>query len=87
MINANGHVDASIREKVQAAMEELGYVPNSVAQSLRQLRSRTIGITTSDLRVSYFPQIVSALDSVYMRSSQNSQPNSDTSDVNSRKER
>lgn len=27
------------------------------------------------------------LDSVYMRSSQNSQPNSDTSDVNSRKER
>ena len=30
---------------------------------------------------------VFALDSVYMRSSQNSQPNSDTSDVNSRKER
>ena len=27
------------------------------------------------------------LDSVYMRSSQNSQPNSDTPDVNSRKER
>jgi len=27
------------------------------------------------------------LDSVYMRSSQNSQPNSDTSDMNSRKER
>ena len=28
-----------------------------------------------------------SIDSVYMRSSQNSQPNSDTSDVNSRKER
>ena len=27
------------------------------------------------------------LDSVYMRSSQNSQPNSDTPDMNSRKER
>ena len=27
------------------------------------------------------------LDSVYLRSSQNSQPNSDASDVNSRKER
>ena len=30
---------------------------------------------------------VQILDSVYLRSSQNSQPNSDTSDVNSRKER
>lgn len=30
---------------------------------------------------------ISALDSVYMRSSQNSQPNSDTPDMNSRKER
>ena len=31
--------------------------------------------------------IATQLDSVYMRSSQNSQPNSDTPDVNSRKER
>ena len=30
---------------------------------------------------------MSYLDSVYLRSSQNSQPNSDASDVNSRKER
>ena len=32
-------------------------------------------------------QITKGLDSVYLRSSQNSQPNSDTSDVNSGKER
>ena len=30
---------------------------------------------------------IEKLDSVYMRLSQNSQPNSDTSDMNSRKER
>ena len=33
------------------------------------------------------PDHIHMLDSVYLRSSQNSQPNSDASDVNSRKER
>ena len=32
-------------------------------------------------------KIIVLIDSVYLRSSQNSQPNSDASDVNSRKER
>ena len=44
-------------------------------------------ITISIIAVMVGRDSLKGLDSVYMRSSQNSQPNSDTPDMNSRKER
>ena len=41
----------------------------------------------SEYYLDLYNKIITMLDSVYLRSSQNSQPNSDASDVNSRKER
>ena len=41
VINGAHNVDAALRQKVRQTMREMGYVPNSIAQSLRQNRSPT----------------------------------------------
>lgn len=42
--NAKGYVGAATRAKVEAAMAELGYRPNSAARALRSGRFRAIGV-------------------------------------------
>lgn len=44
VINAEPHVSAKLREKVERAIEELNYVPDTAARSLAGGRSFTIGI-------------------------------------------
>lgn len=58
VINGAANVDGILRGKVLKAMSDLEYVPNTMAQSLRQKRSKIIGITASDVEVSFFPRII-----------------------------
>ncbi|WP_347125994.1 LacI family DNA-binding transcriptional regulator [Microbacterium sp. SY138] len=44
VVNARGYVGAATRERVEAAMHNLGYRPNSAARALRSGRFRTIGV-------------------------------------------
>lgn len=48
VINGTGQVKASTREAVFAAMEQLGYRPNKLAQALATNRTNTIGLVVSD---------------------------------------
>ena len=48
VINGSPHVRPETRERVLAAMEELGYRPNSVARALVTGRSRTLGVVSFD---------------------------------------
>jgi DNA-binding LacI/PurR family transcriptional regulator len=48
VINGSRHVSPRTRERVLAAMRELGYRPNSVARALATGRTRTIGVVTFD---------------------------------------
>jgi DNA-binding LacI/PurR family transcriptional regulator len=48
VVNESGYVGASTRERVQAAMRELNYRPNSAAQALVTGRSRTLGVVSID---------------------------------------
>lgn len=54
-------------------------------QCKKTARNRTVRINAE--LTAMHREVVENLDSVYMRLSQNSQPNSDTPDMNSRKER
>lgn len=62
VINGAENVDDILRQKVVQAMDDLGYVPNTLAQSLRQKRSKIIGVTSSDIEVSFFPQIIKEIE-------------------------
>jgi LacI family transcriptional regulator len=48
-INNAGNVSAATQEKVERAIEELGYVPNVMARSLRSKRTRTLALIVSDV--------------------------------------
>ncbi|MDH4136173.1 MAG: substrate-binding domain-containing protein [Anaerolineae bacterium] len=49
VINNAGNVSAATREKVERAIEELGYVPSVMARSLRSKRTRTLALIVSDV--------------------------------------
>jgi DNA-binding LacI/PurR family transcriptional regulator len=47
VVNQASHVSAKTREKVEAAMAQLNYIPNRVAQQLAGKQSLLIGVATS----------------------------------------
>jgi DNA-binding LacI/PurR family transcriptional regulator len=48
VINGSRHVSAETRERVLAAMRELGYRPNSIARALVTGRTHTLGVVSLD---------------------------------------
>ena len=52
------------RAKVHAAMKEIGYVYNRGAASLRQARSKIIGIVVNDLTNPFFAELAVGVDNV-----------------------
>jgi LacI family fructose operon transcriptional repressor len=56
------HVRPEVYERVQAAIEQLGYRPNLVARSLRSQQSKTIGLIVSDIRNPFFAELSRAVE-------------------------
>ncbi|HDJ8850799.1 TPA: DNA-binding transcriptional repressor LacI, partial [Escherichia coli] len=63
VVNKASHVSAKTREKVEAAMAQLNYIPNRVAQQLAGKQSLLIGVATSSLALHAPSQIVAAIKS------------------------
>ncbi|MCU0427429.1 MAG: LacI family transcriptional regulator [Candidatus Kapabacteria bacterium] len=61
VLNATGWVPDETKDRVERAIDALGYRPNRIAQSLKKRRSNAYGIIVSDLLNPYFTEIVSAL--------------------------
>ncbi|MEJ5310550.1 MAG: substrate-binding domain-containing protein [Anaerolineae bacterium] len=49
MINNSGYVNEQTRARVEAAIADLGYVPNVLARSLRSRRTGTLGLILTDI--------------------------------------
>jgi LacI family transcriptional regulator len=60
----SGHPDVSpvMQERVLAAVDELGYQPDLLAQSLRRRETMTIGFAVGDISNQLFAEIVSAAE-------------------------
>ena len=62
VMNNNGKVSDKTKAKVISAMDELGYRPNSVAQSLASSRSNSIGVLVPELHGAFFGQLMAGVE-------------------------
>ena len=62
VVNKNARVSDKTKEKVLNAMKELGYKPNSIAQSLASNRSNSIGLLVSELHGPFFGAMMSGIE-------------------------
>lgn len=54
VINRANHIRPQTRERVEAAIAELGYVPNTLARSLRWKGTKTLALILSDITNPFF---------------------------------
>ena len=54
VINNSGYVSDNVRKKVNAAIAELGYVPNVLARSLKSKRTNTLALVFTDITNPFF---------------------------------
>ena len=62
VMNNSDKVRAQTRQRVEAAMKELGYRPNSTAQSLASNRSNSVGILVPELHGPFFGYMLSSIE-------------------------
>lgn len=62
VMNDSSKVTAKTRQKVEAAMKELGYRPNSIAQSLASNRSNSVGILVPELHGPFFGTMLGRIE-------------------------
>ena len=58
VINNKGEISQATRQRVQQAIDQLGYRPSKVARSLSTSRSYTIGLIVPDITNPFFPEII-----------------------------
>ncbi|KQQ09922.1 LacI family DNA-binding transcriptional regulator [Rathayibacter sp. Leaf296] len=61
VINDYPHIRPATREKVEAAIAELGYSPNLSARSLRRGRTGVIGLALPELSLAYFAELADSV--------------------------
>ena len=61
VINGSNVVKAPTRERVENAVEKLGYKPNAIAQGLALQKTTTIGLVVPEASFTYTGQIINGL--------------------------
>jgi LacI family transcriptional regulator len=64
VINKRYDVASETRQRVQEAIDRLGYQPNAIARGLASKRSRTLGLVTYDFNDYAFTQVVTGAEEV-----------------------
>lgn len=62
VVNGAGHVSPDTRARVEQAIEELGYLPNVVARSLRSKRTGTIALIVPDITNAFWTTLVRGVE-------------------------
>lgn len=55
----------STASRIEKTIEELNYIPNNSARSLKEGRSRIVGLVVPDITISFFYNVVKALNEVF----------------------
>ena len=62
VINGNPDVNPELAERVWRVIEEVGYIPNQTAQTLKSNQSKLIGVSVSERYNPYFVELVDHLE-------------------------
>jgi LacI family transcriptional regulator len=62
VINKSGYVSAETRARVEAAIAELGYVPNRLARSLRLKQTHTLAMVVTDITNPFWTTVVRGVE-------------------------
>lgn len=58
VLTSEPRISEATRQRVLAAMREIGYVPNAAAQAMRTRRTGTVGVVVGDLANPFYPQLL-----------------------------
>src|SRR5271157_5151631 len=64
VINNSGYISDATRERVETAIQEIGYVPNTLARGLRSKRTNTLGLIVTDITNPYFTLMARGVEDV-----------------------
>ena len=64
VINRSGYFSEDTRQRVEAAIAELGYVPNRLARSLRSKRTNTLALVLTDITNPFFTTVARGVEDV-----------------------
>lgn len=64
VLNSSAPVSEALRARVVSVIDELGYVPNAIARSLKLGRTRAIGLVMPDLTNPHFAGLAMAIERV-----------------------
>ncbi|HYT33669.1 MAG TPA: LacI family DNA-binding transcriptional regulator [Ktedonobacteraceae bacterium] len=67
VLNGTARVNHDVKERVLAAIEELGYRPSRAARSLRANHSTIIGLLISDIQNLFFMDLIKGVEDVALR--------------------
>ncbi len=62
VVNHAGYISKETREKVEKAIAELGYVPNTLARSLRSKRTHTLALIVTDITNPFFTTLARGVE-------------------------
>lgn len=69
-INGSDKVTPETKERVQRAIEELGFYPNTWARALGSGRSNLYGLIISDITNPFFPELVKSFEDIAVQNGQ-----------------
>ncbi|MHC1683380.1 MAG: LacI family DNA-binding transcriptional regulator [Clostridiaceae bacterium] len=64
VINNSGYVSKSTREKVEKAIKELNFTPNSILRNLSKKDTNTVAVIVPDITNPYFGEIIKGISDV-----------------------
>ncbi|HLS73971.1 MAG TPA: LacI family DNA-binding transcriptional regulator [Actinomycetaceae bacterium] len=64
VFNDDPHVTEETRQRVRRALDELGYVPNRLAQAFRGGRHKALAVAVPDIADPFFASVVKAIEAV-----------------------
>ena len=64
VLNNSGYVSVDARTRVEAAVADLGYVPNTLGLSLRFKRTKTLALVVTDIANPFFTGMVRGVEDV-----------------------